>query len=94
MSPEGLLLSVVSGYLSGLLFFYHLFVDVRRAVSHKRRELHFLRRFLPFAAFATFCAYHLKSDFILFPLGFYLSRLTASFVVFRMKNVWRLRRES
>ncbi len=94
MSLEGIVLSLILGYFSGLLFFYHLLLDVRRVLTERKGGLRFWRRFFLFGAFAGACAYYLESNFISFPLGFYLSRLTFSVLLLRMGDRWILRRGS
>ncbi len=90
MSVEGVIISFILGFFSGLLFFCHLFLDIRRSLREKKRQIHFWRRFLFLGVLSGICAYSFKGGFVSFPLGFYLSRLTFSALILRIGDRWIL----
>jgi len=81
---NGLVLSFLIGFLSGLLFFHHLFLSARRAILKKKRDLRFRFRFLFLALVALLTVLIFGKGSILFLPGFYLSRLTYSFILLRI----------
>ncbi len=84
MSPLSVILSFLSGFLTGLFFFHHLFVSVKRSILSGKKELRFWLRYLIISLSALLTVLTFREAFVFFLPGFYISRLTYSFLVLRM----------
>ena len=84
MSLEKLFLSFLLGFLTGLFYFHHLYISLKRSLSKGKRKTGFLLRFSLLSLLLVPLALYFKESFLSFPLGFFLSRLTYSLFLLRI----------
>ncbi len=94
MKPETALLCLILGYLTGLLYFSHLLLSLLKSLSQKKPRMNYWKRYLAILFIIVPGTLLCKESFALFPLGFFLSRLTLTLTVLRIGRVWTLKRGS
>ncbi len=69
------LISFFIGFLSGILYFYHLYKSIKKSIEKRKKKLGFFVRFTLFSVVAAFTAYFFHEGIVFFLIGFYIARL-------------------
>ncbi|RMD47046.1 MAG: hypothetical protein D6831_00735 [Aquificota bacterium] len=75
------LISFLIGFLTGVLYFYHLYKSIKKSVENRKNKLSFWVRFGFFSVIATLTAYFFHEGIIFFLIGFYLARIFFSKII-------------
>ncbi len=85
MNGLDLVLSFLTGFLSGIGYFHHLLISSQKAIIKRKNSTGFIFRFIPFSIIALSVAVVFREGIILFLIGFYISRLTYTNFVLRYR---------
>ncbi|RUM28174.1 MAG: hypothetical protein DSY32_04695 [Aquifex sp.] len=75
-------IALLLGYVGGLLFFLHLFINIRKAFFRKKGT-GFFTRFTLFGIYTIFCIHFFGNIFFPFLIGFFLAQKTFTFIILK-----------
>ncbi len=81
----GLSLSFLSGIISGVFFFNHLYKGIKKAILRRKKSTGFLYRAVPVLSVAFLVAYFFKYGVILFLAGFFISKFIYQYLIYKGK---------